>query len=136
VRILILTAAALAATAVMVVLTGAPADAHHASAPFYDNTKSVEAEGVENPQIDIGGLPHGNVRACGDARHVEKIPIRGRDVEGVNRFEVHCVDDLAGVLEVRGDEDASCFLKATIFVEIGFGTGIFEDHVESVEAAG
>ena len=45
-RILLWTAAALAATAVMVVLTGAPADAHHASAPFYDNTKSVEAEGV------------------------------------------------------------------------------------------
>ena len=45
-RILLWTAAALAATAVMAMLAGAPADAHHASAPFYDNTKSVEAEGV------------------------------------------------------------------------------------------
>ncbi len=45
-RILILAAAALAAVAAVVFLTGAPADAHHASAPFYDNTKSVEAEGV------------------------------------------------------------------------------------------
>ena len=45
-RILLWTAAALAATAAMVVMTDAPADAHHASAPFYDNTKSVEAEGV------------------------------------------------------------------------------------------
>ena len=45
-RILLWTAAALAATVAMVVLTGAPADAHHASAPFYDNTKSVAAEGV------------------------------------------------------------------------------------------
>ena len=45
-RILSWTAAALAGGAVMVALTGAPADAHHASAPFYDNTKSVEAEGV------------------------------------------------------------------------------------------
>ena len=93
-------------------------------------------KGVENPQIDIGGLPHGNVPACGDARHVEEVPIRGGDVEGVNRFEVHCVDDLAGILEVRGDEDAGLSLKAAIFVEIGFGEGIFEDHVESVETAG
>lgn len=28
------------------VMTGAPAVAHHASAPFYDNTKSVEAVGT------------------------------------------------------------------------------------------
>ena len=41
-----------------------------------------------------------------------------------------------GVLEVRGDEDAGLSLKAAIFVEIGFGEGIFEDHVESVETAG
>ena len=27
-------------------LTGIPADAHHASAPFYDDTKSLEATGV------------------------------------------------------------------------------------------
>ena len=27
-------------------MTGIPADAHHASAPFYDDTKSVEAVGV------------------------------------------------------------------------------------------
>ncbi len=45
-RILLGTAAALAMVAAVVFLTGAPADAHHASAPFYDNTKSVEAEGV------------------------------------------------------------------------------------------
>ena len=77
-------------------------------------------------------------RACGDARHVEKIPNpEGRDVEGVNRFEVHRVDDLAGVLEMRGDEDAGLFLEAAIFAEIGFwGKGIFKDHVESVETAG
>ena len=96
----------------------------------------MEAEGVENSQIDIGGLPHGDVRACGDVRHVEKIPIRGGDVEGVHCFEMHRVDDLAGVLEVRGDEDAGLSLEAAIFVEIGFGEGIFKDHVESVETAG
>lgn len=45
-RILLGTVVALAAAAAAVFLTGAPADAHHASAPFYDNTKSVEAEGV------------------------------------------------------------------------------------------
>lgn len=45
-RILLGTVAALTAAAAAVFLTGAPADAHHASAPFYDNTKSVEAEGV------------------------------------------------------------------------------------------
>ena len=45
-RILLWTAAAVVAVAAAVALTGAPADAHHASAPFYDNTKSVEAEGV------------------------------------------------------------------------------------------
>ena len=45
-RLLLWTAAAAAAVAAVVVLTGAPADAHHASAPFYDNLKSVEANGV------------------------------------------------------------------------------------------
>ena len=65
-----------------------------------------------------------------------KIPIRGGDVEGVNRFEVHCGDDLAGVLEVRGDEDAGLFLEVAIFAEIGFGEGIFEYYVKPVEAAG
>ena len=45
-RILLWTVAAAVAVAAVVALTGAPADAHHASAPFYDNTKSVEAEGV------------------------------------------------------------------------------------------
>ncbi len=45
-RILLWAAAAAVAVAAMVALTGAPADAHHASAPFYDNTKSVTAEGV------------------------------------------------------------------------------------------
>ena len=45
-RLLLWTAAAAAAVAAVVVLTGAPAGAHHASAPFYDNLKSVEANGV------------------------------------------------------------------------------------------
>ena len=45
VRILLWTTAAVAAVAIMIALTGAPATAHHASAPFYDNTKSVEAIG-------------------------------------------------------------------------------------------
>ncbi len=44
-RILLWTTAAVAAVAIMIALTGAPATAHHASAPFYDNTKSVEAIG-------------------------------------------------------------------------------------------
>ncbi len=44
-RILLWTLAAMAAVAVAIVLTGAPATAHHASSPFYDNTKSVEAVG-------------------------------------------------------------------------------------------
>ena len=60
----------------------------------------------------------------------------GATLKGVHRFEVYCVDDLPGVLEVRGDEDAGLSLEAAIFVEIGFGEGIFEDHVESVETAG
>ncbi len=45
-RILLWTAAAAVVIAALAVWTGAPADAHHASAPFYDNTKSVTAEGV------------------------------------------------------------------------------------------
>ena len=45
-RILLWAAAAVVAVVAAVALTGAPADAHHASAPFYDNTKSVTAEGV------------------------------------------------------------------------------------------
>ncbi len=45
-RILLWSAAAVVAVAAVVFVSGAPADAHHASAPFYDNTKSVEAEGV------------------------------------------------------------------------------------------
>ena len=36
----------MAAVAIAIVLTGAPATAHHASAPFYDSTKSVEAVGT------------------------------------------------------------------------------------------
>ena len=45
-RILLWTTAAVGAVAIAFVLTGAPATAHHASAPFYDNTKSVEAVGT------------------------------------------------------------------------------------------
>lgn len=45
-KLLLWTAAAVVAVAAVVVLTGAPAGAHHASAPFYDNLKSVEANGV------------------------------------------------------------------------------------------
>lgn len=45
-RILLWAAAAVVAVVAVAALTGAPADAHHASAPFYDNTKSVTAEGV------------------------------------------------------------------------------------------
>lgn len=45
-RILLWAAAAVVAVVAAAALTGAPADAHHASAPFYDNTKSVTAEGV------------------------------------------------------------------------------------------
>ena len=45
-RILLWSVAALAAVAIAIVLTGAAATAHHASAPFYDNTKSVEAVGT------------------------------------------------------------------------------------------
>ena len=36
----------LAAVAIGLVITGLPAEAHHNSAPFYDDTKSVEAVGV------------------------------------------------------------------------------------------
>ena len=39
-------AAALTVVAAVVVMNGVPAAAHHASAPFYDNSKSVEATGV------------------------------------------------------------------------------------------
>ena len=75
------------------------------------------------PRSTLEACHTGMSRACGDARHVEKIPIRGGDVEGVHCFEVYCVDDLTGVLEVRGDEDAGLALEAAIFVEIGFGKG-------------
>ena len=37
---------AVAAAMIVLALTGVPADAHHSSAPFYDDTKSVEAVGV------------------------------------------------------------------------------------------
>ena len=46
VKLLLWTAAGLAAVAAVVALAGAPAGAHHASAPFYDSTRSVEANGV------------------------------------------------------------------------------------------
>ena len=46
VRLLLWTTAALAAAAVATVVIDTPATAHHASAPFYDNTKSVEAIGT------------------------------------------------------------------------------------------
>mgnify|MGYP003320070742 FL=1 len=38
--------AAIGAIAVVVAVTKVPAVAHHASGPFYDNTKSAEANGV------------------------------------------------------------------------------------------
>ena len=38
-------AVAVAALAIVAGVTGIPAGAHHASAPFYDNTKSVEIDG-------------------------------------------------------------------------------------------
>ncbi len=38
-------AVAVAALAIAAGVTGIPAGAHHASAPFYDNTKSVEIDG-------------------------------------------------------------------------------------------
>ena len=37
---------AVAVAMIALALTGVPADAHHSSAPFYDDTKSVEAVGV------------------------------------------------------------------------------------------
>ena len=39
------TAVAVAAMSIVIVVTGVPAAAHHASAPFYDDTKSVEVDG-------------------------------------------------------------------------------------------
>ena len=40
------TAVAVAAMSILALVTGMPAVAHHASAPFYDETKSVEVDGV------------------------------------------------------------------------------------------
>jgi len=46
VKVWIWLVAALGAIAVVVAVTNVPAVAHHASGPFYDNTKSAEANGV------------------------------------------------------------------------------------------
>jgi hypothetical protein len=56
---------------VVVVLTGAPADAHHASAPFYDNTKSVEANGVVTRFLFRN--PHSFLFLDGEDENGEKI---------------------------------------------------------------
>lgn len=44
-RIWFAVAAATTVVAALAVMSGVPAGAHHASAPFYDNTKSVEVNG-------------------------------------------------------------------------------------------
>ena len=45
-RVLLTVAAVAAVVTVGLVMTGVPADAHHASAPFYDQDNPVETEGV------------------------------------------------------------------------------------------
>ena len=70
-RLLLWTAAAAVAVAVVVVLTGAPADAHHASAPFYDNLKSVEANGVVTRFLFRN--PHSFLFLDGEGENGEKI---------------------------------------------------------------
>ena len=45
-RVLLTVVAAAAVMTVGLVMTGVPADAHHASAPFYDQDNPVEAQGV------------------------------------------------------------------------------------------
>ena len=45
-RVLLTVTAVAAVLTVGLVMTGVPADAHHASAPFYDQDHPVEAEGV------------------------------------------------------------------------------------------
>ena len=45
-RIVLGTAVAMAALAVVFAISGLSGAAHHASGPFYDDTKSVEVEGV------------------------------------------------------------------------------------------
>ena len=44
-RLLLWMAAAVLVATTGLLVTGVPADAHHSSAPFYDDTKSVEVEG-------------------------------------------------------------------------------------------
>ena len=44
-RLLLWMTVAVSVTTIGLLMTGVPADAHHSSAPFYDDTKSVERGG-------------------------------------------------------------------------------------------
>ena len=44
-RLLLWMTVAVSVTTIGLLMTGVPADAHHSSAPFYDDTKSVEIQG-------------------------------------------------------------------------------------------
>ena len=78
-RVLSTVAAVAPALTVGLLMTGVPTDAHHASAPFYDQENEVETQGVvtrfvfRNPHsflyVDV---PEANVAAL--TCHVETVP--------------------------------------------------------------
>ena len=70
--------------------------------------------GIEQSQIDVGGLPHRDVPGFGDSRQIDKPPVRGRDVYPVHRANVNSNEDsillfvaehpVQGETEYLGDE--------------------------------
>ena len=96
----------------------------------------VEAEGIEDAEVYVGGLPDGDIGAGRDAGHVEETPVRWGYVEGVGSLQMNCVDDLSRMLKVGGDDDAGLLFQTPVLGQIGLGERIFEDHVETVEAPG
>ena len=70
-RLLLWMTVAVSVTTIGLLMTGVPADAHHSSAPFYDDTKSVEIQGkvtkVYLPEPAFVDLPRCDRRAESDA---------------------------------------------------------------------
>ena len=95
----------------------------------------MHAEGVEKAQIHVGGLPYRDASGGGNARHIQKSPVRGGHVDAVYGFQVHRLDHLLRILQMRADEDRGFLLEAAVVVPVVLGDGIFKDDIVGLDLA-
>ena len=89
----------------------------------------METENIEDAEINIGGLPHGNISGSCNPCHVQKAPVRRCDINPVHSVEIYHFNHLTWILKMGRDDNWGFFFEPSIIVYVILWDGVFKDDI-------